>query len=184
MPSQKDYESYQSIDVRLNYNMNNKWNLLINIPFAKNSIYFNEVIDNGLIDDSLRIHQGIGDVLLAIDKVSIIENNRLKHTFKYGLGLFLPTGTIKNEPNIDPAHYTGRGGFEPLLRLSYSLKVNQTWGNATNLSYSTGTTYKSNNMNYTFGKRLNMQTNLFYSFKTGNNGIIPMIGLYYEHRSN
>lgn len=182
-PSQKDYESYQTIDVRFNYNFQNKWNFLLNIPLAKNSIYFNEVIDNGFIDDSLRIHQGIGDILLAIDKVSIIENNTLKHTFKYGLGIFLPTGSIKSEPNIDPAHYTGRGGFEPLFRLSYSLKINQTWGNVTNVSYSTGTTFDREELNYSFGKRLNMQTNLFYNFKIGNNGIVPMLGLYYENRT-
>lgn len=183
-PSQKDYESYQSVDVRFNYNLKNKWNFLINIPFAKNSIYFDEVIDNGFIDDSLRIHQGIGDILLAADKVSIIENNTLKHTFKYGLGIFLPTGTIKNEDNIDPAHYTGRGGFEPIFRTSYSLKVNQTWGILANFSYSTGTTYKSEDSEYQFGQRYNMQTNLFYSLKTETSGFIPMVGMYYEHRKS
>lgn len=183
-PSQKDYESYQTIDVRLNYNLKNKWNFLINIPIAKNSIYFNEVIDNGLIDDSLRIHQGIGDILLAVDKVSIIENNSLKHTFKYGLGVFFPSGTIKNEATIDPAHYTGRGGYEPIFRVSYSLKVNQTWGTIANLSYSSGTTFKSDELNYKFGQRYNLQTNLFYSLKTGNSGFIPMVGIYYEHRGS
>lgn len=183
-PSQKDYESYQSIDFRLNYNLKNKWNFLVNIPLAKNSIYFNEVIDNGLIDDSLSIHQGLGDILLAIDKVSVLEKNKLQHTFKYGIGIFLPTGSIKNEPNIDPAHYTGRGGFEPLLRFSYSLKVNQQWGTMANASYSTGTTFKNNNLNYRFGQRANMQTNFFYSLKTGNTGFIPMVGLYCEQRAS
>ena len=183
-PSTKDYESYQTLDLRFNYNLKKKWNLLLNVPISKNSIYYNEVIQGGYIDDSLRIHQGLGDILIAIDKVATIENNNFKHTLKYGVGLFLPTGSIQKENNIDPAHYTGRGGFEPIIRASYSLKINQTWGIMANTSLATGTTFKTNDIDYHFGKRFNAQTNLFYSFNKGSSGFIPMLGLYYENISS
>lgn len=187
-PTSRDYEMYQTIDVRFNYNYNNKWNFFINLPLESNSVYFDEVISNSTIGNQLYTETGIGDVLLVGEKISILDKESAKHVFKYGLGLFIPSGKldlINDEGNLNHiTHYPGRGNFESMLRFSYSTKLKEKYGAMVLSTFTLGTSSKSGEYTYVFGPRVNIQSNVFYDLQIADEiKLIPMVGLYYEEIS-
>lgn len=185
-PSKSDYEMYQTLDLRLNYNRENKWNFFVNIPLEVNSVYFSKVNSSqGGINSKLYQEKSIGDVLLATEKVTMFSSEKVKHVLKYGMGLFLPTGNLEllnDEGDLNHvSHYSGRGNFELMLRANYSLKLNEKYGAMLLLSQTLGTSSQSGDYKYSFGKRLNLQFNGFREFKVSDDfKLIGMLGGYYE----
>ena len=188
-PSKKDFEMYQTIDLRFNYNLKNKWNFILNLPFEMNTVYFQDVRLWEDKHDTLYQQKAFGDVLLAAEKVSMIKGDKFQHVFKYGGGVFVPTGNLelKNDDGElnHTSHYTGRGNFEAIARASYSVKVNNTYGAMLLGSQAFGTTTKDGDLSYSFGKRTNVQENFFYTFSLKEEiQLIPMLGAYYESIAN
>ena len=185
-PSKSDYEMYQTLDLRLNYNRENKWNFFVNIPLEVNSVYFAAVNSSGGTTSSeLYQEQSIGDVLLAAEKVNMFSNDKVKQVLKYGLGLFLPTGNLEllnKEGELNHvSHYTGRGNFELMLRANYSVKLNEKYGTLLLASHTLGTSTQSGDYKYSFGSRLNIQFNGFREFLIKDDlKLIGMLGGYYE----
>lgn len=184
LPNQKDFEQFQTIELRYNQIIKDKYNLLISIPFQRNNTYFKEVwSDDAPVSDSSLVTSGLGDIIVSLQRIDQLGTPHLMHTFKYGLAVSLPTSKVNFESaKDDVTHYPGRGIVTPMARVSYTMQVNLTWGLQTFSNYSKGLTLRSNDteLNYQYGDRFNAGSSFFYSLKQSEWRITPSLGTYYE----
>ena len=197
----KDYEAFQTIDLRFNYNLKNKWNFMVSLPFHYNTTHYDEVYPKsiGSVFDSTATVSGIGDLLIGALKVTIIETDTWKHQFKYGVALGLPTGNseIRSSPNVsptDPALLPGKGAVDGIIRFNYLGTLNETFGFQGQLLYAHlfKSTHETDFVNpnnivgpstfdYRFGNRFSSEINALYIFKIGRSNLIPRIGYQFNY---
>ena len=179
--SKYDYERYQTFELRGNYSIKNKINIQLILPYRKNEVFYKQVIDwPNPQKDSLITVQGWGDLMLAADYVKFIQKGKFRHYIRPGFAVKLPTGNCHKKglgsQAYDPTIQTGTGAFDFLLRFNYQVGYNN-WGVNTAASYKFST--KGNN-DYTFGKSLNLNLDVYHRFQFRDLAIIPKIGTYVE----
>jgi len=192
--SENDYESFQTIDIRFNYNYKNKWNFLLILPYHYNTNYFDKVTPPiGQTFDSTTVTAGFGDIILGIQRLSIYKSTSWVHQFKYGLGLSVPTGNSElrangDEPYNDPSHLPGKGVTDLILRGNYTGSTNDKFGFKINILYATSLKKPvSGNISglpanglevtdYRFGNRGSIDGLIFRVFGKDKFKVIPKIG--------
>ncbi|TAG56963.1 MAG: hypothetical protein EAZ27_03825 [Cytophagales bacterium] len=188
--TQRDFEYYQTLEIRANYAISQKFNLQVFLPYNWSDVYYNEVTQfinpsrPVVKKDSAYGTNGIGDIILMIDYVKNIETGKWKHIIKPGLGLKLPTGSILKKHNegtfFHPDLQPGTGALDIILRANY-LVTNDLWG------FDIFTNYRicnQNSKNYTFGNRFNITTLTYYTFNIKSIKILPKLGVYTEFAQN
>jgi hypothetical protein len=194
-----DYESFQTLEFRLNYNHNDKWNFLLVLPYHYNINYFDKVTPPlGQTFDSTTVTAGFGDIIIGAQRLSTYETITWRHQFKYGLGLSLPTGNSElrangNDAYNDPSHLPGKGATDLILRFNYTGSTNDKFGFKFNTLYAVSLKeaqsgniigIPSNQLeitDYRFGNRSSIDALLFYVIGTGNFKVIPKIGYSFNH---
>lgn len=179
-----DYERYQTIELRANYSIHEKWNLTIFAPYVFNQIHYEKIYEfpNPIKDTTMSI-SGLGDIILGTEYVLQKETNNFKHYLKPGLAIKLPTApyaTTTPEGIILPHELQrGTGSWDFILRGNYTFTYNNNLGLENSLSYKFTT---ASPKGYKFGNRVNLMSNLFYVFTIKENilRIIPKAGIYYE----
>jgi len=182
--SRKDYETYQTIEARGNYTLNNKWNFTFLLPYEFNKIYYEEYLDlpNPVRDTTLFV-QGWGDLTVAADYIWLVYNQKSRHTIRPGFALTLPTGqplvesNNENKDYFDPIIQPGKGAWASTFRLNYQWFL-------TNQGINAGASYQMSSegeQEYQFGNSLNVYAIYFRQFTSGTNWLFaPNIGFYYE----
>ena len=197
--SQNDYESFQTIELRFNYNYKDHWNFLVVLPFHHNINYFDKVTPPiGQTFDSTTVTSGIGDLILGVQRLNTYETATWRHQLKYGFGLSLPTGNSElrangEEPYNDPAHLPGKGATDLILRVNYTGSTNDQFGFKVNALYANSlkkaqsgnfTGIPSNQLeitSYRFGNRMTFDALMFYVFGKSRFKVIPKIGYSFNH---
>lgn len=197
--SQDDYESFQTIELRFNYNYKDHWNFLVVLPFNYNINYFDQVTPPiGQTFDSTTVTSGIGDLILGVQRLNTFETTSWRHQLKYGLGLSLPTGNSElrangDEAYNDPSHLPGKGAADLMLRLNYTGSTNDQFGFKVNALYATSlkkaqsgniTGIPSNQLeitSYRFGNRMTLDALVFYVIGKTRFKVIPKLGYSFNH---
>lgn len=187
--TKKDYEYYQTVEIRGNYAISQKVNIQVILPYNWSEVYYNEVTQ--LISptrpvikkDSLYGTSGIGDIVVMSDYIKSFETGNWKHILKPGIGIKLPTGSISKQhldgnkfhPDLQP----GTGSWDFIFRANY-LVTNDIVG----LDFFSNYRFCTQNSNqYTFGNRFNITAQMYYTFILKKIKILPKIGAYSEYAS-
>lgn len=182
--SKQDFETYQTIEFRGNYTLNNKWNFTFLLPYEFNKVYYEKYLNlpNPVRDTTLFV-QGWGDLTLAIDYIHLIYNPKSRHTIRPGLALTLPTGQAllksSNEMRdpFDPIIQPGRGAFSFIPRFNYQWFLSKQGINM-------GASYQwtsEGEQQYEFGNSINVFLQYFYQVSIGEKLLlVPNVGVYYE----
>ena len=200
---QDDYESFQTIELRFNYNHKNKWNFLAILPYRYNNNHFEKVYPPiGQVFDSTTVTQGFGDIILGAQRLSIYETAIWRHQFKYGIGLSLPTGysqlrASSDAPLNDPSHLPGKGATDLMLRLNYTGSKDDKLGFKANAIYAFSLKKAANasisnqplqvgieSYNYRFGNRFALDGLVFYVIGKSQMKFIPKTGYSFNYVDN
>ncbi len=190
-----DFETFQTIEIRFNYNYKNKWNFLAVLPYHYNISYADKVTPQiGQTFDSTTVTQGIGDLIIGAQRLSIYETDHWRHQFKYGVALSLPTGNSElrknaTDPYNDPTHLPGKGATDFILRGNYTASKNDKYGVKVNLLYATSlkkpkagnisqipTSPNATITDYRFGDRASVDGFVFYVIGKTRFKVIPKLG--------
>lgn len=182
--TKQDFETYQTIEARGNFTLDNKWNFTFILPYESNRVYYEKYLDlpNPSRDTTLYV-QGWGDLTLAGEYIHLIYNTKSRQTLRPGFALTLPTGQAviqsnnKNKDLFDPIIQPGRGAFSFTPRLNYQWFVDNQGVNV-GLSYQWSTLGEQA---YQFGNSFNAFALYFYQITLGEKLlIVPNAGFYYE----
>ncbi|MCP4522090.1 MAG: hypothetical protein GY827_10435 [Cytophagales bacterium] len=192
--SPESFERFQTYEFRYNHNYKDKFNFLINVPYHINDNYFGEIIPLiGSAFDSLETTQGLGDIVLNVERLFTIGNDSSSwnHRFKLGVGISLPTGKFElvNDKGwiTDPSHQAGRGVSDIMPSLQYQVIYDNLIGASSNVRYATSlqqnrVTSTGDPINYRFGNSLSWNSLLFVVVgRYSDWQFIPKTGLYFEH---
>lgn len=184
--SEKDFEFYQTVELRGNYAISQKVNLQVIVPFNSSSVYFGNVsLYNGALSpivkkDSAYGTSGLGDIILMTDYVKTYVTGNVKHIFKPGFGLKLPSGSVSHKHNegnvLSYDLQPGTGSLDFLFRANY-LVTNDKWG------VDLFTNYRLCTRSYSqmkFGNRFNVSSFFYYTIKVKELKFLPRMGLYAE----
>jgi hypothetical protein len=182
-PTDRDYEYFQTIELRYNFNYKRNWNFQIILPYSINKAYYKHVLITNpfpIRKDSVIFTHGLGDVILLADYAFILDKNWTRHILRPGIALKLPTGKYQEKDELGQTLpydlQIGTGSVDLMLRFNY-LVTNDIWG----LEVLSSVRYLSpNDIGIQFGSRFNSMTNLFYTFGKNSTKIIPKLGTYYE----
>lgn len=177
-----DYERYETWEIRANFRVLPKLNLQAVLPIRKNTVYYAEVfhLPQPMKDTTLTV-SGPGDLLLTAEYLHTFSTGSAKHILRPGLGIKLPTGVhnkkITEEEKYDPDLQPGTSAFSYLLKLGYTLLLNEQIG----LDQSISQQWMSEGSNgYRFGDQFNYNASAFYVVRKGMAQLIPRVGVYYE----
>lgn len=179
--SPEDFEAFHTMEIRANYNLKDKWNFLLVVPYHYNINYYDKVTPPiGQTFDSTTVTQGIGDIILGVQRLSTIEKEKWVHRFKYGVGFTLPTGFSEireNElsaPN-DPSHLPGKGAVDFMVRLNYITSASDKYGLQANLILAHSLKSSTNpNISNNIGQ-VGLES---YNFRFGNRYGGDLLGFY------
>lgn len=181
--SQRDYETYHTWEIRLNHTIKNKVNLMLILPYRRNTAYYANVIDAPKPQhDSLFVSKGWGDMVLAADYMIKFDCKNGAHILRPGLAMTLPTGQFNEEVSNgelhDPILQPGSSAYAFILRLNYQYfnQINK-YGFTASTNYKKSTTGENG---YLFADSYNLQTNVFYQKGLGNWNLVPRLGAYFE----
>ncbi|MEP0710284.1 hypothetical protein [Algoriphagus sp.] len=182
--SKQDFETYQTLEVRGNFTIKNKWNLTAVLPYEFNKVYYEEFLDlpNPSRDTTLFV-QGWGDLTLAGDYIWLIYNQKSRHTIRPGFAVNLPTGQAliqsdnENLDYYDPIIQPGKNAFAFIPRLNYQWFLNNHGVNA-------GGSYQWSTIgaqDYQTGNSFNAYAIYFHQFQVTEKILLaPNVGLYFE----
>ncbi len=181
----QDYERYQTFALRVNYQVFDKWNLMVIAPFETIEAYYNKVWDvmEPVSDTTMQL-SGFGDMITAIDRSFVFKTETRTHIFRPGLAIKWATGSTAHKDAdgvlFDPELQTGTGSNDLILRLNY-LNVALRSG----FGYAAAANYKWNTegaQKYRFGNSWNGQLNVMYVFQNIETQMnyIPKFGFYAE----
>jgi len=134
--SQEDQEVFRSIELKINLNLKNNWNIIVSLPYNTHKVYFEEVTRSlsGISfdqSDSTNSVSGLGDVQLYLEKYWIIEEGQWKLYVRLSPGVQIPTGQSgisENGQVFDPVIQPGMGVLAFLLRTNNTLIYNARLG--------------------------------------------------------
>ena len=182
--SKEDFETYQTIEVRGNITINNKWNFTAVLPYEFNKVYYEEYLDlpNPTRDTTLFV-QGWGDLTVAGDYIWMIYNKKSRHTIRPGFAMNLPTGQAlvksdnENRDYFDPIIQPGKNAFAFIPRVNYQWFLNNQGINA-GASYQFST---EGAQDYQAGRSFNVYAIYFHQFQATDNVLLaPNLGVYHE----
>lgn len=182
--STKDFETYQTIEVRGNFTIKDKWNFTAVLPYEFNKVYYKEYLDlpNPSRDTTLFV-QGWGDLTLAGDYIWMIYNQKSRHTVRPGLAVNLPTGQalVKSDNEsgdyFDPIIQPGKNAYALIPRLNYQWFLRNQGVNAGG-SYQFST---EGAQDYQAGNSFNAYATYFHQFQASEKVLLaPNAGIYYE----
>ncbi|MFK7901079.1 MAG: hypothetical protein AB8B61_10025 [Cyclobacteriaceae bacterium] len=201
--TQEDEEAFRSIELRLNFNLKNNWNILAILPYNTHKVYFKKIIRNKKLgslvspqEDSTNTIKGLGDVSVYLEKYWIVKKGDWKAYLRFSPGIQIPTGkTDASEGSFvfDPVVQPGMGVFNAMLRTNNTLIYRARFGGNIGFNYAKSlgkvenTGLNTNTVGnlvpeYEFGDRVNGQLNVFYITNFYNyTQWIPTVGLYYEN---
>ncbi|MFC6998533.1 transporter [Rufibacter roseus] len=181
-PSEKDYEHYQTWEFRANFRIKNRINVQAVLPYRVIDIYYQSVFEFPQpVRDSLTTLSGFGDALVTADYMLYGQTGKLRHIWRPGLGVKLPTGSYKitapNGERYDGEIQPGTSAWGFLLKGTYTL----VWDNRFGVDNSISHQFFTNGTNdYEFGDQFNAASSLFYVWRKGNWQLIPRGGAYVE----
>ena len=185
--SKLDYERYQTIELRANYAIHEKWNVTIFAPYIMNEIHYQRVYQSPQpVKDTTMSISGLGDIILGGEYVLKKGENNFRHYIKPGLAVKMPTAPYAKQSNegimLPQELQRGTGSWDFILRSNYTITYKDNLGIESSLSYKLTT---ASPKGYKFGNRMNLMANLFYVFAVKENvvRIIPKTGIYYEESS-
>ncbi len=179
----KDFQRFETIELRFNYNIKDKINLQILLPWSRHYLYFNEIVRTGgnfYVGDSTTQLNGLGDPFILGDYVFRLEKAGFMHILRPGLGIKFPIGQYllsdKSKRVYPYDIQTGIPSLDILLRFNYTMQYKK-WGLDffNNLRFSTLSANK-----VLQGSRVNSFLSLFYLISIKKFTLIPRLGLYYE----
>ncbi|AWW29319.1 hypothetical protein DN752_03715 [Echinicola strongylocentroti] len=178
----QDWETYETVELRGNFTLQNKWNFTFILPYESNRVHYQKMLDlpNPVQDTTLTVH-GWGDLTVAADYIHYIYNDKARHTFRPGLAIVAPTGqsnkVASNDSPFDPIIQPGTGSWSYVARLNYQLFYTKTGLNA-------GFSYKQSTegaQNYQFGNSFNASAIGFHQLSFKDDWmLVPNAGAYYE----
>nr|MBX2844387.1 hypothetical protein [Flammeovirgaceae bacterium] len=175
--SDKDYETYTTLELRGNYTFKEKFNFLFILPYERNIIYYDQVIDapNPMKDSTINI-SGWGDLIIAMDYIIQKDTEKGKHTIRPGIAFRFPTGQFKKQDGYgnvhDPIIQPGTSALSVVFRMNYQYFLNKHGFNAS-VNYKLSELGKNQ---YQFANSFNLMGNYFHQIPVGGNYIIPKIG--------
>ncbi|WP_075349486.1 transporter family protein [Algoriphagus marinus] len=182
--TKQDFETYQTIEARGNFTLDNKWNFTFLLPYEFNKVYYEKYLDLPKpVRDTTLFVQGWGDLTVAGEYIHLIYNPKSRHTIRPGLALTLPTGQALVKSNTETQDY-----FDPIIQpgkgsFSFTPRVNYQWflknhGVNVGLSYQWST---EGEQEYEFGNSFNSYALYFHQFTVREKLlIVPSAGFYYE----
>ncbi len=180
----KDYERYQTMEIRGNWAIREKWNLTVFIPFVSNEIYFAKVYKTPYpVSDSIMRMSGLSDIIVGGEYVHTIEKGDFKHFLKPGVMLKLPTGKSNGRsPNGEQYQYElqpGTSSWDFILRGAYTVTYKNKLGLENYLSYKLTTRGTNDHL---LGNRFNWMGNVFGVIEAKEDvlRLIPKVGVYFE----
>ena len=179
--SPKDYQLFQTIEIRGNYVLKEKINIQAIIPYVWNTVYYKQSITfpKQMIDTTLRL-SGIGDPILAFDYIQVFETGMIRHILKPGIGIKFPLGKYDaigaNGRRYEYDIQAGTGSFDFILRANYTI-TNDTWGVDAFINHRLNTWGKNDML---LGDKSNLMLTTYYTLKIKELSILPRIGVYYE----
>ncbi|MEM1135716.1 MAG: hypothetical protein AAGI07_07730 [Bacteroidota bacterium] len=181
--TQADYETYTTWEIRANYTWKNKVNLMMILPYRRNVIHYEKIIEAPIpVRDSTMEIKGWGDAVLAADYMFKKESKNGKHIFRPGLAVNIPTGQYQKsnefDQAFDPIVQPGTGAWAVILRMNYQyFNIVNEYGFNVSASYKKSETGRNQ---YLFADSYNFQSELFYQFSKGLWNVIPKAGCYVE----
>ena len=179
----QDYERYQTFALRFNYQLFDKWNVLLIVPYETIEAYYSTVWDvmEPVSDTTMRV-SGLGDVITAFDRTISFKTDQRRHIIRPGLVIKWASGrTNYKDPSgilFDPELQAGSGSSDIIFRLNYlNIALQNGFG------YAAAVNYKLNTIgakNYRFGNSWNAQFDLKHVFQLREKQInyIPKVGRY------
>ena len=178
-----DWESYETVELRGNFMLKNKWNFAFLLPYESNLVYYEKLLDlpNPVQDTTISV-KGWGDLTLAADYIYYKYNTRARHTLRPGIAITAPTGQSKRvsdqELLFDPIIQPGTGSWSLIGRMNYQLFYTKTGANLS-FSYKVAT---QGSQRYQFGNSFNGSAIGFHQFTLKSDWIlVPNLGGYFEY---
>ncbi len=183
----RDYETYQTLELRINHTIKNKINLMAILPFRRNVAYYANVIEPPRPQhDSTFTSKGLGDLVLAGDYMFRLESKNGNHVFRPGLAVNLPTGQYNKETGNgelhDPILQPGSSAWAIIFRFNY-----QYFNMVNKYGFTASTNFMKSGLGengYQFANSFNAQAALFYQKSLGNWNLVPRLGAYFETAGN
>lgn len=171
--SDQDRELYHTWELRGQFFLAQRWQLLVNVPF--------QYAEFRIEQERTRAFEN-GDPTLLLQYSPIWrESGQNAHRLQVGGGVVLPTGRYAHSRIAETAHlYPGRGAWSGLLSVGYVHRWNKL-GASLNATYRLNTT---NRHGFRSTNALNLQADLFYGFRLdgpeGRVQLQPQAGTWYE----
>jgi hypothetical protein len=172
--SKKDYEIYQSIELRAKYFLNSKLEFNLILPIS---------INTQSLNGNRESIQGIGDanIIMAYHVINKMKCEGLKQRLITGLGIKIPIGNYNekysNGDEVDPLLETGTGSWDGIINLNYTAQVKS-------IGMNLNTMYKinsNNKFNEQFANGFTFFSSVFYKINTKNLSINPNFQSYFEN---
>lgn len=183
-------ELYRTTSLIIRHNLNSHWQINLSLPFAQNSIHWNDsnvVTLGGLSDPSL--------TFLFITKSKQKENQTLQHDLRSGMGLYFPAGTYQLKYVSGFVPYFGTNGIaaKPIVEYDRQLQPGRgSWSMQGQFFYTLG--FKNwglqlNNLtlihfptkdHYRFGNYYFLQAGVMRNFNAGTTLFRTLLGISHE----
>lgn len=186
-----DFELYHSYEFRANLAIAKKYNLMLLVPYQTSVVHYERVIEgiNPIKDTTFGV-SGMGDIILAGERVYQFEKEQWQHNLKLGFGVKIPTGNFKatgGDANnaYHPTLQPGTGSWDGIFRVNYVGLFANTLGINHSMNYrmNSGVSYTAEDGEkayYRFGNRFNARLSLFWLITLPDIRIAPSIGGYLE----
>ncbi|UZR98758.1 hypothetical protein [Chondrinema litorale] len=181
--TQKDYETYTTWELRGNYTIKNKVNIMMILPYKRNVVYYEKVIDAPNPQrDSLMTLEGWGDLTLGADYMIKLDGGKAKHILRPGFAVNVPTGqhsqTDAYGEVYDPIIQPGTGAWAIIIRMNYQyFNMMKKYGFYVSMNYKKSETGVNQ---YLFADSYNVQADIFYQMRKNQWSFIPKAGAFLE----
>ena len=181
--SAADYETYTSLELRANFALGQRWNLLLILPYEQNTVYYRNVLPSPTRpqrDTTLSV-SGLGDAIVGLDYLIRLGEGKVRHRLKPGLGFRVPVGQATRSAGsgqpFDPLLQPGTGAWAALFRLNHQWLLNR-WRLYSAVSYQTS---GQGAQRFRFGDSFNWDSRLARQFSRGADWKLrPQVGADWE----
>jgi hypothetical protein len=168
------HEYFNTYEAYVRWYPFSKLQIMASMPFSNN---FSSI--NGTKSDKIN---GVGDLMILgsyqLYNTFPSEEKKLRHRILAGAGIKFPTGkyNIAVDGEVDELHQPGTGSTDVIAGLNYFAKA----GKSGLHIYSTYKINTTNQNEYRFADRFNVNCNYMYEIKKKEFGFYPSTGVYYE----